>query len=425
MADGVLKGSKNRGNYYSFIGIRYGRAPYGDRRFRAAIPEPAWDGEKRATAFGPQCPQTPVMNGGKFTGEEDCLFLNVYLKDFPKDNETLPVMMYIHGGAFKGGSGDFMIAGPEYLIQENVILVTINYRLGPLGFLSLDMKEAPGNAGLQDQILALKWINRNIEGFGGDPKRVTIFGQSAGAVSTDALMLSMTAKGLFQRVISQSGSILNPWATISNPVQQAFRLGYDMGFKGNSTVDLLKFLKDATVRNIMEKSNEMDAPYTERNMMSIYFAPVVEQKFSCDVKKDGFCQVPVLTKHPLEILRSGKYNNVPYIGGYNSGEGILLFRSKFFFFNSAYLFGKCTFLDKRVDTKAWPKFKSSNMYFVPSNTKLENIDGTTAANLADDISHLYIGGTSVDTKHGDHLVEVLVHFNLKFFLKVYFLLVYH
>lgn len=332
MADGVLRGSKNRGNYYSFIGIRYGRAPYGDRRFRAAIPEPAWDGEKRATAFGPQCPQTPVMNAGKFTGEEDCLFLNVYLKDFPTDDETLPVMMYIHGGAFKGGSGDFMIAGPEYLIQENVILVTINYRLGPLGFLSLDMKEAPGNAGLQDQILALKWIHRNIEGFGGDPKRVTIFGQSAGAVSTDALMLSMTAKGLFQRVISQSGSILNPWATISNPVQQAFRLGYGMGFKGNSTGDLLKFLKDATVRNIMEKSNEMDAPYTERNMMSIYFAPVVEQNFSCDAKKDGFCQVPVLTQHPLKILRSGNYNNVPYIGGYNSGEGIILFRSKFFFY---------------------------------------------------------------------------------------------
>lgn len=338
MADGVLRGSKNRGNYYSFIGIRYGRAPYGDRRFRAAFPEPAWDGEKRATAFGPQCPQTPVMNGEKFTGEEDCLFLNVYLKDFPKANETLPVMMYIHGGAFKGGSGDFLIAGPEYLIQEGVILITINYRLGPLGFLSLDMKEAPGNAGLQDQILALKWIQRNINGFGGDPDRVTIFGQSAGAVSTDALMLSRAAQGLFQRVISQSGSILNPWATIANPVQQAFRLGYGLGFKGNSTAELLKFLKNATVKSIMEKAKEMEAPYLERNMMSIYFAPVVEKNFSCHAKKDVICQVPVLLQHPLDILRSGNYNNVPYIGGYNSGEGILLFRSRSYQINQNILF---------------------------------------------------------------------------------------
>lgn len=331
MADGVLRGSKNRGKYFSFVGIRYGRPPFGDRRFRGALPEPAWDGEKRATAFGPQCPQTPVMNGGKFTGEEDCLFLNVYLKDFPKDNETLPVMMYIHGGAFKGGSGDFLITGPEYLIQEGVILVTINYRLGPLGFLSLDMKEAPGNAGLQDHILALKWIQRNIDGFGGDPDRVTIFGQSAGAVSTDALMLSPAAKGLLHSVISQSGSILNPWATISNPIQQAFRLGYGMGFKGNSTEELLGFMKNATVRSIMEKANVMDAPYSERNMMSIYFAPVVEKKFPCDITTDVICQVPVLTEHPLETLRSGNYHNVPYIGGFTSGEGILLFRSKFFY----------------------------------------------------------------------------------------------
>ncbi|XP_063697794.1 putative inactive carboxylesterase 4 [Culicoides brevitarsis] len=385
--DGILRGSKNRGNYYSFIGIRYGRPPYGDRRFRAALPEPAWDGEKRATAYGPQCPQTPILNGGKFTGEEDCLFLNVYLKDFPKANESLPVMVYIHGGAFKGGSGDFLITGPEYLIQENIILVTLNYRLGPLGFLSLDLHEAPGNAGLQDQILALKWIQRNIDGFGGDPDRVTIFGQSAGAVSTDALMLSPAAKGLFQRVISQSGSILNPWATISNPVQQAYRLGYALGFKGDSPEELLSYLKNATVRSIMEKANEMDAPYSERNMMSIYFAPVVEKYFPCDVTKDATCQIPVLLERPLDILKRGSYNIVPYIGGYTSGEGILLFRNK------------------RVDTKTWPKFKTSNMFFVPANVNMRDMDDSSASSLANDISHLYIGGTSVDSKHGDNLVE--------------------
>uniref|UniRef100_A0A336K8D2 Carboxylic ester hydrolase n=1 Tax=Culicoides sonorensis TaxID=179676 RepID=A0A336K8D2_CULSO len=383
VADGILRGIKNRSKYYSFIGIRYGKAPSGDRRFRAAIPEPAWNGEKRATAYGPQCPQTPIMNGGQYTGEEDCLFLNVYLKDFPKPNETLPVMFYIHGGAFKGGSGDFLITGPEFLIQENVILVTINYRLGPLGYLSLDIEEAPGNAGLQDQILALKWVQRNIDGFGGDPDRVTIFGQSAGAVSTDALMISPAAKGLFSRVISQSGSILNPWAVISNPIQQAFRLGYAMGFKGNHTKDLIVFLKNATVRNIMEKANTIDAPYMERNMMNIYFAPVVEKTFTC---KD--CQTPVLTRHPLEIFKSGDYKIVPYIGGFTSGEGIILFRNK------------------RVDTKAWPKFKDSNMYFLPANVQMKDMDKSTATTLANDISHLYIGGTSVNSNHGDHLVAV-------------------
>lgn len=329
-------------------------------RFRAALPEPPWNGEKRATTYGPQCCQIPVLTN-KYAGQEDCLFLNVYLRDFPHDNSTIPVMVWFHGGAFKGGAGDFPITGPEYLIHEGVILVTLNYRLGPLGFLNLNTEDAPGNAGLQDQILALKWIRRNIRGFGGDPENILIFGQSAGAASVDALMLSPAAKGLFQKAITQSGSILNPWAIVSNPVDQAFRLGESLGFIGNSTQELAWFLKNTTERKLIENSLKLEPPYEERNIMNILFAPSIDKQSACNENDTDYYQA-VLPEHPLEILKKGNYNHVPYMSGFTSDEGLIMFQSKlqniwqcvmYFFFYS-------------MQTNGWIQRHGLNSKIVPS-----------------------------------------------------------
>jgi acetylcholinesterase len=137
------------------------------------------------------------------------------------------------------GSGNAFLYGPDYIVVEDTILVTINYRLGALGFLSVG-PDAPGNAGLKDQVLALKWVKDNIKTFGGDPELITIFGQSAGAASVHFLMISPMAQGgLFHRAIAQSGVALNPWAMTSKPKKRAFMLGEVLGYETNDTAKLI------------------------------------------------------------------------------------------------------------------------------------------------------------------------------------------
>lgn len=148
---------------------------------------------------------------------------------------------------FQFGSGNSFLYGPDYLVDENVVLVTINYRLGPLGFLNLETPEASGNAGLKDVVLALRWVKDNIKEFGGDPDRVTIFGQSAGGATVHYLMLSPMSKGLFHGAIAQSGSALNPWAFTETPRDRAFRLGKALGFETNNTQSLVGKFKTVTV----------------------------------------------------------------------------------------------------------------------------------------------------------------------------------
>lgn len=323
--NGLIRGYKDS-EKYNFLGIRYGQPPIGEQRFRPALPvrEP-WEGEYNAKKYGHQCPQVPVITN-RYTGNEDCLFLNIYFKNYPKENEMhFRVMFWIHGGAFKGGGGNFPITGAGYLVKEDVMVITINYRVGPLGFLAVN-EMAPGNAGLHDQILALKWVQANIADFGGDPNQVTIFGQSAGAVSVDTLVLSPAARGLFNKAIAQSGSILNPWAMAPNPKEHAFMLGNSLGYNGSSSKELVEFLRNQSASDIILKSLQMHVPDEERNLMDINFTPVVEEKYECKSRLN--CHEPILTKHPLKILESGKYNKVPYMAGYTSDEGLIVFRSK-------------------------------------------------------------------------------------------------
>lgn len=140
---------------------------------------------------------------------EDCLYLNIHTPQISTPNLKLPVMAYIHGGGFTYGSGNVESVGPDFLVPRGVILVTINYRLGALGFLSLQTPECPGNNGLKDQNLALRWIQKNISAFGGNPDNVTLFGESAGSVSVHYHLLSKLSRGLFHRAITQSGTATN------------------------------------------------------------------------------------------------------------------------------------------------------------------------------------------------------------------------
>lgn len=210
---GALRG-RWRDDVARFAGVPYAQPPVGDGRFRPPRPLEPWEGERDAARFGPISPQNPSLMDALFGGEseqwdEDCLFLNVWTPR-PEPDAGLPVMVWIHGGGFEMGSGSSPLYHGESFAREGVVLVTINYRLGPLGFLELGHLDpslaGSGNLGLLDQIAALRWVREKIASFGGDPGNVTVFGESAGAMSISLLLTMPSARGLFDRAIVQSGA---------------------------------------------------------------------------------------------------------------------------------------------------------------------------------------------------------------------------
>jgi para-nitrobenzyl esterase len=206
-----------------YKGVPFAAPPVGDLRWRGPVPVARWTGTRRADSFAPACMQTGVSMPGETPPavSEDCLYLNIWT---PADAKTetrpapdlVPVIVWIYGGGYINGSASMPLYWGDRLAHKGVIVVTIAYRLGPLGFLALPelTRESPhhssGNYGLMDQIAALEWIQRNIAAFGGDPKNVTIAGQSSGAISVSILMASPRAKGLFQRAIGESGGLFEP-----------------------------------------------------------------------------------------------------------------------------------------------------------------------------------------------------------------------
>ena len=206
---GTLKGIQ-RTNHIEFRGIPFAAPPIKELRFQAPQPMEPWQGVKRADRFSDASIQENISLFGVGNTSEDCLYLNVWTPN--TDNAKRPVMVWIHGGAYVSGSGSQLIyRGRELCENGDLLIVTINYRLGVLGFLDLTSHFSSDlpvscNNGLLDQIAALSWVKDNIEGFGGDPEQVTVFGESAGAMSIAALMASPRAKGLFSKVIIQSGS---------------------------------------------------------------------------------------------------------------------------------------------------------------------------------------------------------------------------
>lgn len=200
-----------------YKGVPFAAAPVGSLRWREPRPPVPWSGVRKAQNFAPACMQTGVSMPGETPPKvsEDCLYLNIWTPAHSPD-ARLPVMVWIHGGGFSNGSASMPLYWGDKLARRDVIVVTIAYRLGPLGFLAHpDLtresgRDSSGDYGLMDQIEALKWVRRNISGFGGDRERVTIAGQSAGAISVSLLMASPQAHGLFQRAIAESGGGFEP-----------------------------------------------------------------------------------------------------------------------------------------------------------------------------------------------------------------------
>ncbi|MGA2563081.1 MAG: carboxylesterase family protein [Steroidobacteraceae bacterium] len=197
-----------------FKGIPYAQPPVGALRWREPLPVKAWPGVRAATSFGPACAQTPqLLPDIAKTSKEDCLYLNVWTPDWPSKSGK-PVMVWIPGGGNFAGAASRPIHDSDSLARHGVVLVTLNYRLGVFGFFSHPLltressHHASGNQGILDQIAALKWVRDNISKFGGNPRNVTIFGESAGSLDVSVLMTSPLSKGLFRRVIGESGAVV-------------------------------------------------------------------------------------------------------------------------------------------------------------------------------------------------------------------------
>ncbi|GLH04398.1 Venom carboxylesterase-6 [Gryllus bimaculatus] len=230
VSEGRLRGITGRSAggrmFYAYKGIPYASPPVGPLRWQPPQPPKPWHGVRSATHDGPACPQYIILTEN-YVGEEDCLYLNVYV---PPGATHAPIIVWIHGGAFTAGSGRQDHYNPDFLLDLDVVVVTVNYRLGALGFLSTGDELLPGNYGLKDQAAALRWLQRNAHAFGGDPGRVTLLGQSSGAACVTMHLLSPQSRGLFSGVAALSGSAIAAWA-VARVVGCAKKDGRDDDFK--------------------------------------------------------------------------------------------------------------------------------------------------------------------------------------------------
>ncbi|XP_071052670.1 juvenile hormone esterase-like isoform X2 [Onthophagus taurus] len=282
---------------------------------KAPIPKTKWNGIIDGSLEHAVCPQRNIYTRTDLIeGDEDCLYLNVYTPklSYFEDNEPLAVMVWFHGGGYHCGGGNITWYNPTYLLDYNVILVIPNYRLGALGFLSTFDEECPGNNGLKDQTLALKWIQENIHKFGGDPRKVTLFGESAGGASVHFHMLSPSSKGLFARGIAQSGTALTLWSLA--PKDEGKETANKLAQLLNCTTDSSREMLDCLRKVDSYKIIALDKKFMEWDTdPMIPFKPVVEPKI-----KEAF-----LSEHPIDIIKSGGVYDVPWITGLTTDEGSL------------------------------------------------------------------------------------------------------
>ncbi|KXJ84527.1 hypothetical protein RP20_CCG027140 [Aedes albopictus] len=301
------------GKYEAFTGIPYAKPPVGELRFKNPVPSEPWTGDYDATWERSRCIQkNDLRPQAVVEGSEDCLYLNVFR---PKNfRGPLPVIFFIHGGGYATGSISLGEYGPERLMDTSkVILVMVQYRLAVFGFLATGDEASPGNYAMKDQVMALKWVQRNIAQFGGDPTRVTIMGQSAGGASVQLHLMSPLSKGLFSKAVSMSGSTLGFWNYNHDPLTLARRQAAAVGVEGAqeiSTAELVESLRKVDALTLASSIDSVKFFYIHHITT---YTPVVE-KF---VTGESF-----MTEDPRDLWSTGRYHQVPYVMGFVPNEGV-------------------------------------------------------------------------------------------------------
>ncbi|XP_048172680.1 fatty acyl-CoA hydrolase precursor, medium chain-like [Corvus hawaiiensis] len=290
-----------------FLGLPFAKPPVGPLRFTEPQPPEPWEDVRDATSYPPMCLQDKVQ--GQYFSDiitnrkekvllqvsEDCLYLNVYTPVSTGKQEKLPVLVWIHGGGLVFGAAS-SYDGSALAAFDNVVVVTIQYRLGIAGYLSTGDEHARGNWGYLDQVAALQWIQENIIHFGGDPGSVTIFGESAGGISVSALVLSPLAKGLFHKAISESGTAGLGLFT-DQPKEEAQKIAAVSGCEKSSSAAIVECLREKTEEELVQITLKMDSFFISSCVDGVFFP-----------------------KSPMQLLSEKSINAVPYIIGVNNCE---------------------------------------------------------------------------------------------------------
>lgn len=340
----------------AFLGIPYATAPVGPLRFKAPVSHPGWSSVLDSTSFRSACPQFDYR--GRIVGNEDCLFVNVFTPGVrPGQNRaTYPVMVFLHGGNFESGAAS--LYGPARLVDKDVVVVTLNYRIGILGFLSTGDAACPGNMGLLDQNMALRWVRDNIGHFGGDPNSVTLFGQGAGAVSVWLHIFSPQSQGLFERAIAESGTALSDWALETKP--EEFSRVVATG-AGCSNTDSSYAMLDCLMRTPASELLRIQQESKSFGDFPVRTAPVIDS-----FQGEG----AFLPEDPLVILDRGDFRKVPLIAGVNKDEAAF-----FYPVLAAYLRDRSGRDPSYVRTMLLPKFFSNAIrYEDPPPEVLDSVD---------------------------------------------------
>ncbi|KAI9552097.1 hypothetical protein GHT06_022434 [Daphnia sinensis] len=310
---GVLNGTTENSTYterpfYAFRGVFYAEKPTPENRFLPPLPKIPYpmDEIQQTTNNNAGCPQLNFTN-------EDCLSMNIFTPQLPFESDNLlPVMVWVHGGGFSLGHALEYL--PNRFMEHDIVLVPIQYRLGPLGFFSFDTDEVPGNAGIFDQIEALRWINKHIQYFGGDPNQITIAGESAGSASITLLLLAPQAKGLFQRAIAESGSVLAEWAIDRDGRGRAasLQIAEMAGCPLEPYQDLL-----TCVRNIDPAL--LDEAYRDYATADMLKGGLGFSGSNPVIQVAGAQRI--IESDPYELYNSGNFSTVPTMFGANKQEG--------------------------------------------------------------------------------------------------------
>lgn len=300
---GAISGTAENG-ISIFKGIPFAAAPIGDLRWRAPAPVKPWSGVRRADAFADACMQAPHSQGNTAPVSEDCLYLNVWTPA-RSARERLPVIVWIHGGGFVGGSTSIPMYDGSGYARKGVVLVSLAYRLGPYGFLahpelSRESGHGSGTYGIQDLLAGLHWVRANISAFGGDPRNVTLFGHSAGSAAVSFLAASPLSKGLFQRVIAMSGASFAPLASSGHE-------GFGMSIPSLESAEATgsAFLSKLGVKNIAA-ARALSADTIQSATQGMTFRPAA----------DGY----VLSDDLSSLYQQGKFNDTPVLLGHTSDE---------------------------------------------------------------------------------------------------------
>ncbi|XP_055691990.1 esterase B1-like [Lutzomyia longipalpis] len=337
---GITEVSDFNYEYASFYEVPYGKPPLGPLRFKDPEPLEPWSGLFDATVGVQNTVEDQIIN-------EDCLRLNIYTKNTRLEGNPHPVMVLIAGGQFVRIRNHKDYSGPNYLLQKDVILVTMRHRLGALGFLSSDDPAigVPGNAGLKDQVLALRWIQENIADFGGDPENVTLFGFSAGACCIHYHLMSPLCKGLFHKAIMMSGSAFFARGLMPK-LNWAIRLARKLGWEGEDSdeASAFEYLRKVDVKAMKSTEQTLLTDEEKFNGLESIYGPVIE------AYKSRMCIIP---KHPDEMIKNAWGHSIPLIIGGVQDEGLLFYK------------------DVKENPKYWDNLNTNSSVLLPYNLTQE------------------------------------------------------